>query len=86
MAQNFHFFCITVTLKVLCMIYVIQIVVKNCPINPNRCRIFGLLIMQGGGWNPPYEKQLIAEATIFNLHQQSACHMKGVMFSVHLIP
>ena len=40
----------------------------------------------GGEWNPPYEKQSIAEATIFNLHQQSACHMKGVMFSVHLIP
>ena len=54
-------------------------------INPNRCGIFGLLIMRGG-WIPPYEKQSIAEATIFNLHQQSACHMKGVMFSVHLIP
>ena len=40
----------------------------------------------GGGWNPPYEKQSTAEATIFNLHQQSASHMKGVMFNVHLIP
>ena len=39
-----------------------------------------------GGWDPPYEKQSIAEATIFNLHQQSASHMKGVMFNVHLIP
>ena len=38
------------------------------------------------GGNTPYEKQSTAEATIFNLHQQSACHMKDVMFSVHLIP
>ena len=40
----------------------------------------------GGGWNPPYEKQSIAEATIVNLHQQLACHMIGVMFNVHLMP
>ena len=39
-----------------------------------------------GGWNPPYEKQSIAEATIINLHQKSAFHMNAVMFSVHLIP
>ena len=43
-------------------------------------------VNEGGGWNPSYEKQSIAEATIFNLHQQLACHMKGMMFSVHLIP
>ena len=53
--------------------------------NPNRCGIFGLLIMQGGG-DPATEEQSTAEAKIFNLHQQSAFHMKGVMFSVHLIP
>ena len=40
--------------------------------------------MRGG--DPPYEKQSPAEATIFNLHQQLASHMKGVMYSVHLRP
>ena len=42
--------------------------------------------VNNAGGDPPYEKQSITEATIFNLHQQSASHMKGVMFCVHLLP
>jgi len=34
----------------------------------------------------PAEQQWTAEVTIFALHQQSASDIKGVMFSVHLIP
>ena len=40
----------------------------------------------GRGGDTPTEKQSTAEATIFILHQQSASHIKGVMFSIHLRP
>ena len=39
-----------------------------------------------GGDDTPADKQSTAEATIFLLHQQSASHMKGMMFSIHLRP
>ena len=39
-----------------------------------------------GGGDTPADKQSTAEATIFNLHPQSASHMKVVMLSFHLIP
>ena len=40
----------------------------------------------GGGSYVPTDKQSTAEAKIFILHHQSASHMKGVMFSVYLVP
>ena len=43
-------------------------------------------VNNAGGGDPPYEKQSTAEPTIFILHQQSASHMKGMIFSIHLIP
>ena len=39
-----------------------------------------------GGSYVPTDKQLTTEATIFIVHQQSASHIKGVLFSVHLRP
>ena len=39
-----------------------------------------------GGSYVPTDKQLTAEGTIFTLHQQSASHLKAVMFSYHLMP
>ena len=45
-----------------------------------------MLIMRGRGGDTPADKQLTAEATIFTLHQQSASHMKAVMFIIHLLP
>ena len=41
---------------------------------------------RAGGWNPPFLKHCSVAPTIFNLQQQSASHMKVVMFSFHLIP
>ena len=42
--------------------------------------------VNNAGGDPPTEKLSTAETTIFILHQQSASHMKDVMFSFHLIP
>ena len=38
------------------------------------------------GGDPPTQKLVTAETTIFILHQQLASHLKGVMLSFHLIP
>ena len=56
-------------------------------LNPNRCGIFGLLIMRGVGGcviHPP-RNYPTAETSIFILHQQSASHMKAVISSFYLI-
>ena len=43
-------------------------------------------VNKAGGDDPPTEQLLTAETTIFILHQQSATHIKAVIFSFHLIP
>ena len=57
---------------------------RRC-INPKKGGLFWQLRRRGGSYVPT-DKQSTAEATIFILHQQSASHIKGVMFSVHLRP
>ena len=51
----------------------------------NQVEDFGSLGGRGGSYVPT-DKQSTAEAIIFILHQQSAFHMKGVMFNVLLRP
>ena len=63
--------------------------IKRCPsisqFNPKKGGLFRQLMRRGGSYVPT-DKQSTAEATIFILHQQSAYHIKGVMFGVHLRP
>ena len=45
-----------------------------------------LAVNNAGGGDPPTEKLLTAETTIFILHQQLAFYMKAVILMFHLTP